>query len=118
MPKTLYHYSGCSTCKKAIAFARAKGAELALIDLVQSPPDAKTLRSLWQRSGKPLDKLFNVSGQSYRDGGFKDRLASMTEGEKLAALAADGKLVKRPLLDLGDRVLVGFAEPEWAAALT
>lgn len=113
---TIYHYAGCSTCKKAIAWLVGKGLSPTRIDLVASPPDAATLESLWRRSGKPLDKLFNVSGQSYRDGGFKDRLATMSDAAKLAALAADGKLVKRPLLDLGDKVLVGFSEPEWSSS--
>ncbi|MFO0744555.1 MAG: ArsC/Spx/MgsR family protein [Myxococcota bacterium] len=113
----VYHYSGCSTCKKALAFMAGRGLAPTKVDLVATPPDAATLADLWKRSGKPLDKLFNVSGQSYRDGGFKDRLAAMSDAEKLAALAADGKLVKRPLADLGERVLVGFAEAEWSAAL-
>jgi len=116
MVKTIYHYAGCSTCKKALAFLKAQGVEAQAIDLVRSPPDAATLKALWQKSGKPLDKLFNVSGQSYRDGGFKDRVKTMDDDAKLAALAADGKLVKRPLLDLGDRVLIGFSEAEWRDA--
>jgi len=114
---TIYHYAGCSTCHKAIAWLGTRGRTPTKVDLVANPPDAATLERLWRGSGKPLDKLFNVSGQSYRDGGFKDRLATMTDAQKLAALAADGKLVKRPLLDLGGRVLVGFNEPEWAAAV-
>ena len=32
----------------------------------------------------------------------------MSESEALAALAADGKLVKRPVVDSGTLVLVGF----------
>ncbi len=115
---TIYHYSGCSTCKKAIAFLAGRGQSPTKVDLVATPPDAATLERLWKASGKPLDKLFNVSGQSYRDGGFKDRLPAMTEQAKLAALAADGKLVKRPILDLGARALVGFSEAEWLAALS
>ena len=114
---TIYHYAGCSTCKKAIAWLTAQGLSPLKIDLFASPPDTATLESLWRRSGKPLDKLFNVSGQSYRDGGFKDRLPTMTDAAKLAALAADGKLVKRPILALGARALVGFNEAEWLAAL-
>ena len=37
--------------------------------------------------------------------------------ELLHLLAEDGKLVKRPLVVLPDRVLVGFKEAEWEAAL-
>lgn len=114
---TIFHYAGCSTCKKAIAWLGAQGTKATAIDLVKTPPDVATLTDLWQRSGQPLDKFFNVSGQSYRDGGFKERVKTMSDGDKLKALAADGKLVKRPLLDLGSRVLVGFKEPEWQASL-
>ena len=42
----------------------------------------------------------------------------MGEDEQFALLAGDGMLVKRPILVLDDgRVLVGFKEAEWAAAL-
>ena len=40
----------------------------------------------------------------------------MSEAEAVAALAADGKLIKRPLLISEDQVLVGFdVTPEMAA---
>lgn len=43
----------------------------------------------------------------------------MSDDEKLAALAADGKLIKRPLLvdarEGKERVLVGFREPAYEA---
>ena len=110
---TLYHYSGCSTCKKARAWLAAHDVAVTLVDLVGTPPTQKALEGLWKRSGLPLKKFFNVSGESYRAGGFKDRLASLSEAEMLAALAADGKLVKRPILDLGAAVLVGFDAVAW-----
>jgi arsenate reductase len=37
--------------------------------------------------------------------------------EQRQALAADGMLIKRPILDLGSVVLVGFKAPEWEAAV-
>jgi arsenate reductase len=61
--------------------------------------------------------LFNTSGESYRSGGFKDRLPQMSEAEALAALAADGKLIKRPLLIGEDFALVGFHEAAWRERL-
>ena len=41
----------------------------------------------------------------------------MTEEEKIALLATDGMLVKRPLIIGEDRILVGFKEKEWEEAL-
>ena len=41
----------------------------------------------------------------------------MSEEEMLRLLAADGMLVKRPLLVGDDLVLVGFKETKWERAL-
>ena len=116
MATTVYHYPNCSTCKKALKWLAAKGVTVVTIDIVKNPPDLETLRVLWRRSGLPLKKFFNTSGQSYRGGGFKDRLSSMTETEQLEALAADGKLIKRPICVSEDAVLVGFKEAQYATA--
>jgi arsenate reductase len=40
----------------------------------------------------------------------------MTDAQALAALAADGKLVKRPILDTGTSVVVGFDEARYQQA--
>ena len=37
----------------------------------------------------------------------------MSYEEKLQILSTDGMLVKRPLLELDDIVLIGFKENEW-----
>ena len=47
----------------------------------------------------------------------KKAKGSMTEEEKIALLASDGMLVKRPLVVTEDKVLVGFKEKEWEALL-
>ena len=45
------------------------------------------------------------------------RAAAMNEDEMLKLLAADGMLVRRPLLVGNDFVLVGFKEAEWESRL-
>jgi arsenate reductase len=115
MSIVFYGYPRCGTCRNAQKWLAAHGVPYEARDLVADPIPAETLRNLWQRSGLPLRSFFNTSGESYRDGGFKDRLPSMSDDEALAALAADGKLVKRPILDRGDRVLVGFREETYAS---
>lgn len=117
MKPTLYHYTGCGTCKKARAFLARLGVEVEAIDLVEKPPTQKKLAEIHARSGLSIRKLFNVSGQSYRAGGFKEKLETMSEKEAIAALAADGKLIKRPILVTEREVLVGFDEARWKAAL-
>ncbi len=54
---------------------------------------------------------------AYREGGFKEKLATMTDAQALEALARDGKLIKRPLIFGDGFVLVGFRESEYESRL-
>jgi len=75
------------------------------------------LKDWHQKSGLPLKKFFNTSGQLYKELKLKDKLPTMSEEEQYSLLASDGMLVKRPIL-IGDGfVLVGFKEADWKAAL-
>jgi arsenate reductase len=114
---TVYQYPKCGTCRKALKWLDAHKIAYDARDLVAQPLAQGTLRDLWKRSGAPLARFFNTSGESYRAGNFKERLKTMSEADALAALAGDGKLVKRPIVDAGKHVLVGFDETAYAKAL-
>lgn len=114
---TVYAYAACGTCRKAAKWLQANGIEVETVDIVTAPPSAAQLAGGLERSGLPLSRFFNTSGQSYRQGGWKDRVADLSIADAAAALAADGKLIKRPLVLFPDgRVLVGFQEAAWEAA--
>lgn len=116
MTHIFYQYPRCSTCVKARKWLEAQGVEFTSIDITTDPPDVETLRSAQATSGKPIKALFNTSGQSYRNGDFKNKIPAMSEEELFEALAADGKLIKRPLLIASGVALIGFKEAEWSAA--
>ena len=115
MSLTVYQYPRCGTCRKALAWLDKQHIEARRVDIVESPPSRAVLKRAMGAVG--LKKMFNTSGESYRRGNFKEKLAGMSEAEALAALAADGKLCKRPLLVGPDVILVGFVEDQWADAL-
>lgn len=114
---TLYWYPGCSTCRKAARWLDEQGIAHERVHLVENTPAAGTLRELWVRSGAPLKKLFNTSGQSYRTGRFSERLGAMSDEDALAALAADGMLIRRPILTSGEGAALGFDAEAWAAII-
>lgn len=111
------HYPKCTTCQKAKAWLDAKGVAYEARDIKLENPSAEELRTWWKKSGSPLKKFFNTSGLQYRALGLKDKLADMSEEEQLSLLAADGMLVKRPLLVTETAVLPGFKEEAWREAL-
>lgn len=119
---TIWHYAGCSTCKKALGWFRSTGLSAQLIDLVaDQPPTVAQLTQIRDAAGLATTKLFNLSGQVYRDEGWAQQVKALSDAELLSALASRGKLIKRPLLLVHDgqsvRAAVGFAEASWQAVL-
>ncbi len=114
-PLKLYSYSRCSTCRKAIAWLSARQLQPEILDITEQPPSPAELELALAQLGR--QRLFNTSGQSYRALGAA-AVQALDDQAALAALAADGKLIKRPFLitDAG-HILTGFKEPEWAALL-
>ena len=110
---TVYCYAKCTTCKKALKWLDANQIEHTVIDIKEEHPDEVTLRQLHEKSGLPLRKFFNTSGQLYRQMGLSKKLPDMSEEEMFEILASDGMLVKRPLLITEDKVLTGFKEDAW-----
>ena len=106
-------YPKCSTCMKAKNWLEEKGVEYELRDIKADNPTEEELKTWWEKSGLPLKRFFNTSGNLYKEMKLKDRLSKMSEGEQIALLATDGMLVKRPILVGRDTVLVGFREKEW-----
>ena len=114
---TVYCYSRCTTCKRAIAWLDAHGIEHTVIDIKQNHPDEDTLRKYYQKSNLPLKRFFNTSGIPYRELGLSKKLPDLTENAQFKLLASDGMLVKRPLVVGDDFVLTGFKEAEWEEKL-
>lgn len=110
-------YPKCSTCMKAKKWLEGREMEYEMRDIKEENPSADELRTWWKKSGLPLKRFFNTSGNLYKEMKLKDRLPEMTDEEQLELLGTDGMLVKRPILVDGDTVLVGFKEKEWESAL-
>lgn len=111
-------YPKCSTCKRAKAWLDEHGVSYTDRHIVEDNPTAAELAAWQERSGLPVRRFFNTSGQLYRARGVKALLdAGMSDAEAFDLLAENGMMVKRPIVVGEDFVLVGFKEPEWEAAL-
>lgn len=110
-------YPPCSTCKKAKSWLEANGISYEDRHIKENNPSYEELKAWYERSGLPLKKFFNTSGQQYRALELKEKLPSMSEEEQLRLLASDGMLVKRPMLVTESAVLVGFKTEQWENVL-
>lgn len=110
-------YPPCSTCKKAKAWLDSHGVAYEARHIKDDNPSFEELKQWYMESGLPLKKFFNTSGLKYKELGLKDKLPTMSEEDQLRLLAADGMLVKRPLVIADGRIITGFREKEWEQAL-
>ena len=106
-------YPKCSTCIKARKYLDQLGVEYTKRHIVDEKLNKEELLALYKKSGLPLKRFFNTSGLKYRELNLKDKLPTMSENEQLTLLASDGMLVKRPIIETDDRVLVGFKANEY-----
>ncbi|QOV18294.1 arsenate reductase family protein [Blautia liquoris] len=106
-------YDRCSTCKKALKWLDDQNVVYDTRPIREEHPTVDELKKWYEKSGLPLKRFFNTSGNLYKEMKLKDKLPGMTEEEQLQLLAADGMLVKRPLVVGDDYVLTGFKEAEW-----
>ncbi len=108
-------YPKCSTCKKAKDFLDENNIEYKLRDIKAENPSYEELSLWYKKSGLPLKRFFNTSGQLYRSMELKDKLPDMSEEDQLRLLASDGMLVKRPIAVSEDVILTGFRPEQWSS---
>lgn len=113
MKPLFLQYPKCGTCQKAAKHIKALELEVNSRDITLEKPTLEELRQWIKDSGLPIQKFFNTSGLVYKELNLKDKVKTASEEELLALLASNGKLVKRPILVDGARVLVGFKENDW-----
>ena len=113
MSKVFINYPKCSTCKKAEKFLQANNIEFINRNIVEENPSAEELALWMEKSGLEPRKFFNTSGVLYREMNLKDKIKTMSKEEMIESLSTNGMLVKRPLLVMDDKVLVGFKEENY-----
>ena len=113
MSKLFINYPKCSTCKKAEKFLKENNIEFINRNIVEENPNAEELALWMEKSGLEPRKFFNTSGVLYREMNLKDKIKTMSKEEMIEILSTNGMLVKRPLLVMDDKVLVGFKEENY-----
>ena len=110
----LYTYKNCQTCKKATKLLDGLKISFKEIPIEITPPTNKELKLALEQNGGQLKKLFNTSGQLYREMGLSKKLQDISEDKALELLQEHGMLVKRPFLCINsEQTALGFKEDVW-----
>ncbi|GAO39411.1 putative ArsC family transcriptional regulator [Sphingomonas changbaiensis NBRC 104936] len=114
MRATLYGIRNCDTVKKARAWLDGRGVAYVFHDYKMVGVDEARLHGWAAELG--WGTLLNRAGTTFRKLPEADR-QDLDEDKAVALMVAQPSMIKRPVLDLGDRRLVGFKETEWAEEL-
>ena len=107
----LYGIKNCDTMKKARAWLDAHSIAYVFHDYKKEGVTPALLQSWAGELG--WETLLNRAGTTFRALPEADK-TNLTEKKALALMAAQPSMIKRPLLDLGRKKLVGF-RPEFYA---
>ncbi|MCA3255667.1 MAG: arsenate reductase [Alphaproteobacteria bacterium] len=111
---TLYGISTCDTVKKARAWLDSKGVAYAFHDYKKAGAPAAALADWVAEHG--WETVLNRAGTTFRALPEADK-AGLDADRAIALMLAQPSMIKRPVLDLGGRRLVGFKPDAWAGAL-
>ena len=106
--RTIYGIKACDTMKKARDWLAGHGVAVAFHDYKASGIDKAHLEAWAGKVG--WEVLLNRSGTTFK-ALPEDKKQGLDEAKAVALMIEQPSMIKRPVLDLGDKLLVGF-KPE------
>ena len=114
MTITIYGIKNCDTMKKARAWLDKAGVDYTFHDYKTAAIDKAHLER-WSKAVS-WEALLNRAGTTFRKLPDADK-RDLDEGKAIALMLASPSMIRRPVLDLGGRRLIGFDSDLWEAAL-
>ena len=108
MPITIYGIKNCDTMKKARAWLDKRGVAYAFHDYKTAGIERAQLEEWAKKVG--WEALLNRAGTTFRKLPDKDK-NGIDAKKAIALMLAQPSMIKRPVLDLGGKLLAGF-KPE------
>lgn len=109
---TLYGIKNCDTMKKARAWLDAAGVPYGFHDYKTAGLDAPRLKAWVAELG--WEALLNRAGTTFRKLPDAER-EGIDEARAMALMLAQPSMIRRPVLDLGQRRVVGFSAERYEA---
>ena len=108
---TIYGIKNCDTMKKARAWLDDRVVAYSFHDYKSAGVDRGTLERWARATG--WETLLNRAGTTFRKLPDKDK-EGLTEKKAIALMLAQPSMIKRPVLDIGGKLLVGFQPEQYA----
>nr|WP_274630709.1 arsenate reductase [Mesorhizobium shangrilense] len=114
MAVTLYGFKSCDTVKKARNWLDSQGIEHEFFDYRVKKLDPEIVDGWFKRAG--WEKVLNRNSTTFKELPDADK-AKIDEDAARRMILAETNLIKRPVLDTGDRLLFGFKADAYEEAV-
>ena len=96
MKATIWHNPACGTSRKTLAILEeTPGVEVSVVEYLKTPPSADKLAQLYRDAGLTPQQGLRLRGTDAEERG----LPTADDATVLAAMAADSRLLERPLVE-------------------
>jgi len=102
---TLYHNPRCSKSRGALELLEACGLTPTVVRYLETPLSAAQIKALLGKLGISARQLLRSGEEEYKTLNLAD--ASLSEQHLIDAIAAHPKLMERPILEAGDKAVIG-----------
>ncbi|GAA4715449.1 transcriptional regulator MgsR [Brevibacillus fulvus] len=103
---TFFTYPSCTSCRKAKAWLSENGVKYEERHLFKNPPSVEELMEIAKMTTNGLDEILSTRSQKFKD--LDIDINELTVSELLEMLSDDPRLLKRPILTDGQRLIVGY----------
>ncbi|EJL98418.1 MULTISPECIES: arsenate reductase (glutaredoxin) [unclassified Pseudomonas] len=102
---TLYHNPRCSKSRGALELLEARGLTPNVVRYLETPLNAAQIKALLGKLGISAHQLLRTGEDEYKMLQLADE--SLSEAQLIDAIAQHPKLMERPILEVGDKAVIG-----------
>lgn len=105
MTVTIYHNPRCSKSRQTLALLQDRGVEPNIVEYLNTPPDAATLKDLLKKLGLAPRDLMRRKEAAYKENGLGD--PALDDDALIAAMVENPILIERPIVVNGAKAALG-----------
>lgn len=102
---TLYHNPRCSKSRGALELIEARGLSPNVVRYLETPLNAAQIKALLGKLGISARQLLRTGEDEYKMLQLADE--SLSEAQLIDAIVQHPKLMERPILEVGDKAVIG-----------
>lgn len=111
---TIFGIKNCNTMKKAFNYLDEHQINYQFHDYKKQGIDQEYLQAWCQEHG--WERVLNKAGTTFKKLADEQK-QNLTEDKAIALMIAQPSMIKRPVLDLGDKTVLGFKPEEYDQVL-